>query len=199
MNKPFAESCQQNQQPIFEVIQPLLEHCQTVLEIGSGTGQHAVYFAGQLAHLQWQTSDRAEYHQGINVWLEDANHSNIQAPLLLDVSQDNWPSLLFDAIFSANTLHIMSHFDVVNFFKHLRRCLSTDGLLILYGPFNYEGHYTSASNAQFDQWLKSRDVNSGIKDFEWVDRLAEMAGLKLVDDISMPANNRILCWKKAVN
>ena len=196
MNKPFAESCQQNREPIFKVIQPLLESYRTVLEIGSGTGQHAVYFAGKLPHLQWQTSDRAEYHQGIHLWLEDANHANIQAPLLLDVSKDSWPTDLFDAIFSANTLHIMSHFDVVNFFKHLSRCLQPDGLLIIYGPFNYEGHYTSASNAQFDQWLKSQDINRGIKDFEWIDRLAEMGGLKLVSDISMPANNKILCWKK---
>jgi cyclopropane fatty-acyl-phospholipid synthase-like methyltransferase len=196
MKKPVAESCQQNREPIFKVIKPLLESCQTVLEIGSGTGQHAVYFAGQLAHLQWQTSDRAEYHQGINLWLEDADHANILEPLLLDVSKDNWPTDLFDAIFSANTLHIMSHFDVVCFFKNLSRRLQTDGLLIIYGPFNYKGSYTSASNAQFDQWLKSQDINSGIKDFEWVDRLAEMAGMKLLHDISMPANNRVLCWEK---
>ncbi len=196
MNKPFADSCQQNQDPILNVIQPLLQDCQTVLEIGSGTGQHAVYFAKKMPHLRWQTSDRAEHHQGINLWLQEANNANIYAPIKLDVSHDKFPKQPFDAIFTANTLHIMSKDDVSAFFQNIASCMQTDSILLVYGPFNYNGEYTSDSNAQFDRWLKSRDINSGIKDFEWLNELANTVGLESVDDYTMPANNRILHWKK---
>lgn len=196
MNKPFSEACEQNRSPIINVLQPLLKNCQTLLEIGSGTGQHAVYFAAELPHLQWQTSDRADYHEGINAWLKDANNPAIQPPILFDVSNNASPEQSFDAIFSANTLHIMSASDVSCFFQHVENCLQTDGLLIVYGPFNYKGHYTSESNARFDQWLLSRNKNSSIKAVEWVNELAEKAGLKLMKDYAMPANNRMLYWQK---
>jgi cyclopropane fatty-acyl-phospholipid synthase-like methyltransferase len=196
MNKPFAASCQQNREPIFNIIQPLLKNCQTLLEIGSGTGQHAVYFANKLPHLHWQTSDRANYHAGINAWLDDANHPNILPPLLLDVSQNDCPKQRFDAIFSANTLHIMSKEEVIFFFQKIASCLSSAGSLIVYGPFNYDGNYTSDSNARFDQWLISQNSHSSIKDFEWINDLAKQAGLTLKKDYAMPANNRILHWEK---
>ncbi len=196
MNKPFSESCQQNRQPILDVIQPLLKHSQTLLEIGSGTGQHAVYFSEDMPHLQWHTSDRSEYHQGINLWLEEANNPNIHPPISLDVSKDTWPKQQFDAVFSANTLHIMSQSNVSAFFKYVSSCMQEGGLLIVYGPFNYDKQYTSASNARFDTWLKSQNINSGIKDFEWVNHLAHATGLTLEKDYAMPANNRILYWKK---
>jgi cyclopropane fatty-acyl-phospholipid synthase-like methyltransferase len=195
MNKPFAPSCQQNQTPIFKIIKPLLAHSKTVLEIGSGTGQHAVYFASKLPHLHWQTSDRANYHTGINAWLDEANQPNIFPPILLDVSKHTMPEQRFDAIFSANTLHIMSKKEVVCLFQNMASCLNPTGSLILYGPFNYAGNYTSDSNAKFDQWLIAQQSHSGIKAFEWVNDLAEQAGLILIDDYAMPANNRILHWK----
>ena len=196
MNKPFAESCQQNQAAILNIIQPLLKDRQSVLEIGSGTGQHAVYFAAEMPHLHWQTSDRTENHHGISLWLEEANNANIYPPIPLDVSHDAFPKQKFDAIFTANTLHIMSQDDVRSFFQNIASCMHTEGILLAYGPFNYNGKYTSDSNAQFDHWLKSRNTNSGIKDFEWVNKLAKTAGLKIVKDYAMPANNRILYWKK---
>ncbi|HFC93204.1 MAG TPA: DUF938 domain-containing protein [Leucothrix mucor] len=196
MNKPFADSCQQNQEPILNVIQPLLQHCQTVLEIGSGTGQHAVYFAANMPHLHWQTSDRIEYHQGINLWLQESNNPNIYPPIALDVSHDEFPKQPFDAIFTANTLHIMSKDNVSSFFQKMTACMQANSILLAYGPFNYNGKYTSDSNVQFDRWLKSRDINSGIKDFEWLNELANAAGLESVNDYTMPANNRILHWNK---
>ena len=196
MNKPFSEACLQNRTPILEVIQPLLKTCQTVLEIGSGTGQHAVYFTEELTHINWQTSDRSEHHQGIKAWLQDANNPKIQAPLALDVLQDDYPQQQFDAIFSANTLHIMSKPAVASFFKVVEACIQPQGVVMVYGPFNYGGQYTSDSNAQFDGWLKSRDENSGIKDFEWINQLATAVGLQLQNDHAMPANNRILQWQK---
>jgi len=194
--KPYSESCDQNRDPILKVIQPLLKDKKHVLEIGSGTGQHAVYFAQKMPHLTWQTSDQEAYHAGILQWLQDADLDNTPAPIKLNVSTDNWPEQKFDAIFSANAVHIMSWQNVVDFIQHAGKRLAPGGLLILYGPFNYHGAYTSESNARFDLWLKERDPESGIRDFEAMDQLANKAGLQLLGDYEMPANNRILCWKK---
>ena len=194
--KPYSESCTQNQQVILNVIKPLLVDKSSVLEIGSGTGQHAVFFAHQLPHLTWHTSDRAEYHDGILQWLEDAGLNNTRPPLRLDVSQDDWPHLDVDAIFSANAVHIMAWENVRDFFEAAGEILPKDALFILYGPFNYNGQYSSESNARFDQWLKQRDPNSGIRDFEALNQLALNAAFKFKKDIEMPANNRILVWKK---
>ena len=197
MNKPCAESCEQNSGPILRVIKPLLENCASVLEIGSGTGQHAVYFAERMPHLTWHTSDCAQYMSGINLWLDDAGLENLLRPIELDVSRSIWPRICIDAVFSANTVHIMHWPDVEALFSGVSDVLRQGGVFLLYGPINYKGAYTSQSNENFDRWLKNRDPDSGIRDFEDLDRLARQAGLKLVNDIEMPANNRILCWRRA--
>jgi cyclopropane fatty-acyl-phospholipid synthase-like methyltransferase len=197
MNKPCAESCEQNSGPILRVIKPLLENCASVLEIGSGTGQHAVYFAEHMPHLTWHTSDCAQYMSGINLWLDDAGLENLLRPIELDVSRSIWPRICVDAVFSANTVHIMRWPDVEALFSGVSDVLRQGGVFLLYGPFNYKGAYTSLSNENFDRWLKNRDPDSGIRDFEELDRLALQAGLSLVNDIEMPANNRILCWRRA--
>lgn len=194
--KPYAESSEQNWKPIFSVIQPLLTSSGTVLEIGSGTGQHAVYFSELLPHLTWQCSDRLENHAGINMWIDDAGLDNVLQPLDLDTVQSAWPDITYDALFSANTVHIMNWEAVEAFFAGSGKCLKSGGKLLLYGPFNYDGKYTSDSNARFDEWLKERDPHSGIRDFEALDQLASQAGLKLAKDYEMPANNRLLYWKK---
>ncbi|MEE9445816.1 MAG: DUF938 domain-containing protein [Cocleimonas sp.] len=198
MNKPYSESCDQNRDFIFKIIEPLLADKQHVLEIGSGTGQHAVYFAQKMPHLIWQCSDQIAYHADIQQWLDDAELSNTPAPIALDVSYDPWPkNLSVDVIFSANAVHIMSWKNVVDFINKAGEQLDSKGLLILYGPFNYNNTYTSDSNARFDIWLKQNNPQSGIRDFEAINELAEQKGLSLIDDFTMPANNRILCWKKA--
>ncbi len=200
--KPFSESCEQNKQVILDVIQPLLSACHCLLEIGSGTGQHAVYFSQKMPHLQWQTSDRQSLLPGIQLWLDEYRQSsgnNIQPAIALDVSRQPWPQLSVDAIFSANTLHIMSDSEVVLFFKNIPAVLADNGLVMVYGPFNYQAEYTSDSNRQFDGWLKQRDPKSGIKDFETVNKLAGENGLKILVDYDMPANNRILLWQKETN
>lgn len=194
--KPYSESCDQNRDPILNVVLPLFANKKNILEVGSGTGQHAVYFAKKMPHLNWQTSDQYEYHDGIKQWLSEAELSNTPPPLRLNVSQGNWPELENDAIFSANAVHIMSWKNVTDFIKNAGELLNPDGLLVLYGPFNYDGEYTSESNARFDIWLKQRDPDSGIRDFEAINILAEAVGMHLQQDIEMPANNRILCWEK---
>ncbi len=194
-HKPYAESCEQNRQPIGQILQRYVENRQSLLEIGSGTGQHAVYFAAQYPWLNWQTSDLAEYHPGIQAWIDDSGLGNVLAPIELDVSGD-WPGQEYDLIFSANTLHIMSASEVEQLFRHCPACMQTDAALLIYGPFNYANQYTSDSNARFDQWLKQRDLASGIKNFEWLQDIASNSGLECVADYPMPANNRILVWQK---
>jgi cyclopropane fatty-acyl-phospholipid synthase-like methyltransferase len=194
--KPYAESCDQNREPILSVIRPLLKDCASVLEIGSGTGQHAVYFAERFPHLVWQTSDCIENHAGINMWLQEAGLDNTPAPVELDVSTSEWPQQKFDAVFSANTAHIMHWPDIEAMFAGTGSVLSGSGRLLLYGPFNYNNQYTSDSNAEFDRWLKSRDPESGIRNFEDLDKLAKQAGMLFRYDYEMPANNRILYWEK---
>ncbi|MGF1545862.1 MAG: DUF938 domain-containing protein [Thiotrichales bacterium] len=196
MNKPYSESCDQNCEPILAVIQPLFAQCSAVLEIGSGTGQHAVHFAARMPHLLWHTSDREENHAGIACWLADAALRNTRGPWLLDVAATAWPELTVDAVFSANTAHIMHEPEVRCLFAGVGASLPPSGRFALYGPFNYGGRYTSASNARFDDWLHARDPASGIREFETLDALARDAGMVLRDDYAMPANNRILYWER---
>ncbi|WP_319379800.1 DUF938 domain-containing protein [Thiomicrorhabdus sp.] len=195
-NKPFAPSCEENKQIILESISPYLHQRREVLEIASGTGQHAIYFAERMPHLIWQTSDLIEAHPGIRQWITDSELENVLHPLALNVSENKWPSARFDAIFSANSFHIMGKSNVEDFFKNAANTLNNQAIVMIYGPFNYRGQFTSDSNARFDQWLKQRDPNSGIKDFEWCNQLAQQAELSLLDDISMPQNNRLLVWQK---
>lgn len=194
-DRPCAPACERNRGPILAVLQRHLRHCRSVLEIGSGTGQHAVHFAAAMPWLSWQPSDRADYLPGIRQWLDDASLANTHAPLELDV-RGPWPARRFDAVFSANTLHIMGWAEVERFFAGVDRVLSGAGVLMVYGPFNYRGDYTSTSNRDFDAWLKARDPRSGIRDFEAVDALARAIGLALVEDVAMPANNRTLVWRR---
>ena len=194
--KPFAESSEQNKIPILAVLKQFCGEIETVLEIGSGTGQHAVFFAEQFPHLTWVASDQLEYHAGIQMWLKDSGLTNIQGPLLLDVNQSDWPVKQTDAVFSANTVHIMGWPSVKKMFNGIGQILNEGGVFCLYGPFNYNGQFSSESNARFDLWLKERDPVSGVRDFEALQILADKAGLVFIDDVEMPANNRVLVWEK---
>jgi hypothetical protein len=157
-----------------------------------------VYFAQALPHLIWQTTDCAENLDGIRLWLKEADLPNAPLPLELDVTADQWPRTRFDAVFSANTLHIMSWAEVEQMFSGLAQVMTGDAKLAIYGPFNYGGRFTSESNAAFDASLKAQAPHQGIRDFEAVDALAESIGLRLVDDVAMPANNRCLIWQRSV-
>ncbi len=197
MNKPYSESCDQNKDAILSVISPLFFSLSNVLEIGSGTGQHAIYFAEKLPQLRWHTSDCLSYLDGINMWLADAGLANALPPFELDVSRSQWPQLEVDAVFTANSIHIMQQQDVVNLINGVGKLLKQKGSFVIYGPFNYDGRYTSTSNENFDQWLKQRDAFSGIKHFEEIESLANSNNMQLVTDYEMPANNRILHFIKS--
>ena len=193
--KPYSEACDRNREPILEVLRQHFADRHHVLEIGSGTGQHAVHFAAALPHLTWQTSEVASNLAGIRLWLEEAGLSNLPQPVPLDVTGP-WPGAQFDGVFTANTLHIMSWHDVRALFAALPKVLSPDAVLAVYGPFNYDGRFTTPSNAAFDEWLKQRSAHSGIRDFAAVDELARSIGFALVEDRAMPANNRTLVWRR---
>jgi cyclopropane fatty-acyl-phospholipid synthase-like methyltransferase len=169
------------------VLKRIFKDRRAVLEIGSGTGQHAAYFAQELPHLTWQPSDLAEHLEGIRMWDVD--------PIELDVDQP-WRSVNADAVFSANTAHIMSWQQVERMFEGVGRLLSVGGLFVLYGPFHHGGRPTSESNARFDAMLRSRDPASGVRNFEDIRALAQRCSLALLEDNAMPANNRLLVFKK---
>ncbi len=194
-DKPYSPASERNREPILAVLRRWFTDRQRVLEIGSGTGQHAVHFATAMPHLVWQSSDRAENLPGIRNWLDEAALPNTPSPLEFDVTGD-WPSDRYDAIFSANTLHIMSWPEVEQLFAKLPAVTTADACLAIYGPFNIEGQFTSDSNASFDRDLKMRGVHMGIRDVAAVDALAAAAGFNLVEDIAMPANNRLRYWKR---
>ncbi len=196
IDKPFSESCVQNREPILAVLSEVFADRKQVLEIGSGTGQHAVYFGAALPHLRWQTGDLPLHHPGIRQWLAEAALPNVLPPIALDVNQTDWRKQRYDAVFSANTLHIMSWFEVENFFAGVGEVLENHGVLAVYGPFHYNGVHTSESNARFDRWLKTRDPASGVRDFVALDALARAQGLVQLQDVAMPANNRTLVWRR---
>lgn len=198
MKKPFADSCAENRAPILAVLKPRLSQARSLLEIGSGTGQHAVYFAPELPQLYWQTSDLDENHPGICAWLEEAGLDNVGRPISLDVVEDAWPAGPYDAAFSANTAHIMPEPAVEAMFRGIAAVLRPGGQFILYGPFNYDGAFTAPSNARFDGWLKARDPGMGIRDVAWLRELAEAVGMRLAEDLEMPVNNRSLVWRRGV-
>lgn len=194
--KPYSEACERNKEPILEVLETALARAASVLEIGSGTGQHAVHFGAAMPHLAWQTSDLADNHAGIRLWLEESGLANVRAPLALNVSDNHWPAGNVDAMFTANTLHIMSWDQVGCLFTGAGRILNPGGSFCIYGPFNYNGAHTSDSNARFDAMLRARDPQSGIRNFEDVQNLGLKNGLKFEADHAMPANNRLLVFAK---
>ena len=194
IQKPVAPACERNRQPILSIIKPILLEAKNVLEIGSGTGQHAVYFAKHMPWLKWQCSDVEENLAGINMWIDEAKLDNLVVPIELDVETSSIEQQ-YDAIYSCNTLHIMSKNQVEDFFQLVASVTIKGADLIIYGPFNYNGSYTADSNAAFDQWLKEQNPASSIRDFEWVTQLANNIGFELVNDYPMPANNRCLHWQ----
>jgi cyclopropane fatty-acyl-phospholipid synthase-like methyltransferase len=196
MEKPDAPSVARNRDAILEVLRDTFTATTSVLEVGSGTGQHAVFFAKALPHLSWQASDREENLQGMQAWLDDAHLPNTPPALTFDID-GVWPTGTYDAVFTANTLHIMSLDQVRTFFAGLPGITKCDALLVAYGPFNYNGQFTSPSNAAFNDWLQARGSHMAIRDFEMINALAGGAEFRLLDDHPMPSNNRCIVWQRA--
>ena len=196
MTKPFSQACENNRGPISQVLERILVDCQSVFEIGSGTGQHAVWFSRAMPHLQWQTSDRKENHQGIKQWISDSSLENIHHPLELDVGAGPWPEGLFDAIFTANTAHIMALSEVELMFSGVSKLLISGGLFCLYGPMQYSGVIAAESNRAFDAKLRAVKSTQGIREFNDLNKLATAVGMELIEDNDLPANNQLIIWQK---
>jgi cyclopropane fatty-acyl-phospholipid synthase-like methyltransferase len=200
MELSFSQACENNKKSILSVLKNAFCTTNKVLEVGSGTGQHAVFFAENLPHLSWQPSDLLANHYSINYRKEQSALTNLLTPITLDLNQ-SWSAVVnsspldkIDGIFTANTLHIVSNSLVEKFFIGVRKTLTKGGTLCIYGPFHYQGEYTSESNRNFDLWLKNRDEESAIRDFERIVSLAQVVGLSLLADNIMPANNRLLVF-----
>jgi cyclopropane fatty-acyl-phospholipid synthase-like methyltransferase len=192
----FSAACERNKDPILEVLRIRFAGSTQVLEIGSGTGQHAVHFARALMHLAWHPTEQLAYLADLAQRVKLEGPHNLRAPTLLDVRQAVWPVRSVDAAFTANTLHIMSWAEVTALFGGLGAVLAPGGVLCVYGPFRYAGRYTSDSNQEFDRMLQERDPLSGLRDIQAINSLAEQYGLRLDADHDLPANNRLLVFAK---
>lgn len=195
--KPYSAASERNREPILAVLRQHFSNRQRVLEIGSGTGQHAVHFAAALPQLIWQTSERPGELPGLRLWLDEAALPNTPAPLNLGITP-GWAARVdgrYDALFSANTLHIMAWEEVETLFAGLPSVLTPGAVVAIYGPFNDNGRFTSPSNAAFDATLRTRAAHMGLRDLQAVDRLAAQHGLQLQDDVDMPAHNRCRVWR----
>jgi cyclopropane fatty-acyl-phospholipid synthase-like methyltransferase len=193
---PFSAACERNKDPILEVLRVRFADRAQVLEIGSGTGQHAVYFSRALSHLIWHPTEQLAYLADLTERVSLEGPANLREPTLLDVRQALWPLRSADAIFTANTLHIMSWPEVTAFYRGVGGVLSPRGVLCVYGPFRYDGRYTSDSNREFDQMLQDRDPASGLRDIREITALALQYGLRLDEDHDLPAKNRLLVFVK---
>jgi len=196
-DRPFSQACENNKAPILAVLLEALARSRAVLEIGAGTGQHAVHFAPALPHLEWYPSDLARNHPGILAWIAERPAPNLHPPLDLDVRARPWPAPDVDAVFSANTAHIMPWPAVEAMIAGAAGLLPPGGLLLIYGPFRYEGRHTAPSNAAFDASLRRQDPAMGVRDAEALDDAARREGLSLVADHALPANNRLRIWRRA--
>lgn len=194
--RQHSEACERNKDPILSTIKPYLSYSKSVLEIGSGTGQHAVYFGGALSHLTWQTSDLRSNHPSIIAWIEQSDLPNVKKPFTLDVAQRFWDIEPVDAVFTANTAHIMSWESVKSMFKGVGTNLRPGGHFLIYGPFNVAGKFTSESNRQFNESLKLQNPESAIRDYEDILSHARHNGLNLIERHQMPANNMLLAFQK---
>ncbi len=196
--KQTSPSCERNKDFILPVLQDVLPGAGNVLEVGSGTGQHAAYFSARLPQLSWQPTDLAENFPSIQAWAAEAGLPNLRAPLELDLlaSTPRWPVTSAAAIVCINTVHIVAWKGVENLFAGAGRVLSPGGVMFVYGAYRYATRALEPSNETFDQWLKARDPASGVRDFEAVNTLAQQHGLVLAGDRAMPGNNRSIWWIK---
>jgi cyclopropane fatty-acyl-phospholipid synthase-like methyltransferase len=193
---PVSEACERNKEPILGVLRSCFADRVEVLEIGSGTGQHAVYFARHLSHLTWQPTEQLGYLEDLAARIQLEGGGNLRVPTVLDVRQTIWPVRSVDAVFTANTLHIMSWPEVVALYQGVGGVLAPSGIMCAYGPFRYDGRYTSESNREFDNMLRDRDPASGLRDIQAIAELARQYGMRLTADHDLPAFNRLLVFAK---
>lgn len=197
MEIPFCAAADRNKEAIGDALAEQLEHASTVLEIGSGSGQHAIYLCERFSHLQWQPTEQQQNLAGLHAAIDQSTCANIQVPFGLEVSTfAPFDSGVYSLVYSANTAHIMGIEEVRAMFEVASRSLVTEGRFALYGPFKENGQHNSEGNMAFDNALRSEDPSMGIRDIDELTVLATSSGLVLQQQVSMPSNNRILLWRK---
>ena len=194
----FSQAADNNKSVIAEVLGDWLPVRASVLEIGSGSGQHAIHIGRTLTHVSWQPTEHPDRLEILASNLARYAPSSVRTPLRLDLAEHEWPNCSVDCVFSANVIHIVSEPLGERLIVGGAQAAGANGLFVLYGPFTYHGEFTTDSNRDFDQWLKDRDEKSGIRSIEWVERIAEREGMTLVEDREMPANNQCLIFRKMV-
>ena len=194
---PFSQACENNKEPILKVLKEYISDQESLLEIAGGTGQHGEFFAKSFPNLLWQTSDLPSAVAGLNLRISETSLQNFPPALTLDVNDSNWNVKKYELLFTANSLHIMSEKSVENFFSKIPNILQQNALVFIYGPFKYGGKFTTKSNAEFNEWLKEKDLRSGVRDFEVISELAVSVGLSLVADVQMPSNNQLLVFSRS--
>lgn len=195
-NENYSAAADNNKAPILEVLKKYIKGEKRLLEVGTGTAQHAVHFAKHFEKLMWVTSDVAKNRSAINAVLVKEKLPNLFGPEKLEIGVDDFPKGSYDFVFTANTLHIMSWKECKTLFKLLGKRLREGSMVFFYGPFKYKGEFTSASNGEFDAHLKEQNIKSGIRNFEDVEKNMTDYGFKLVNDHEMPANNRLLVFSR---
>ncbi len=196
MEKPFIGAAERNKEYIFEQLKELFSGFTTVLEVGSGTGQHAVYFSSKLKHLSWQPSDLSQCLSGISAWCNETPMANLLAPMELDISKWRGLTKRYDAVFASNVIHYIESGYIEKFFFGSRKALKSNGFLVLYGPFKHDNEYSSVGDKQLDVMLKLENKSFGIRNLEELKQTACLHDFELFKSINLPANNKLLCWKK---
>ena len=191
----FSQAADNNKASILTVLSKYLQAGDVVLEVASGSGQHALHMAKALPYVTWYPSERPAALDTLKHNIEACGSDNIATPLSIDLVKDTWQKPLVDVVYAANIAHIVTPLLGERLVALARNALSGGGLLALYGPFKYAGAFTSESNARFEQWLKARDPRSGIRDFEWMLELASDHDMTLIEDHTMPANNQLLVFQ----
>ena len=197
--KRHAAATDRNREPILGVLTRVLTGgTKNVLELASGTGQHAVYFASQLPHVIWQPSDPdPAARQSIAAWIAEAGLPNVRPPIVLDAADDAWPVERADALVCINMVHIAPWSAALGLFAGAARLLPPDGVLFLYGPYRFAGAFTAPSNEAFDRSLRDQDPAWGVRDVDDLEAAAAARGLVLEDVVAMPANNHCLIFRRS--
>lgn len=195
MSRRFSDACERNREPIADVLRSILPETGRVIEVGAGTGQHAVHFARTFPGIAWQPVDRPEWLDSIRAWRTAEGTENLHEPMLFDLFDDHPPSTEADAVVAINVLHIAPEPAIIQLFRHASEMLKPGGIVYVYGPFRYVNRALELFNTDFDRWLRTRDPASGVRDVEQVDAEATRHGFVLDGDVAMPANNRSRWWR----
>lgn len=197
--KEFSPSSVRNEEPIAQVLGPLLPESDPaeVLEVGSGTGQHAVAFSRRFPHVKWQPTNLPGTLSSIEAWRKEVGLANLRPALPFDLFDEAPPvDEVVDLVIAINVIHIASFDATPRLFEHAAGLLSEGSHIFLYGPFRHQGQPLEPSNEEFDSWLRRRDPESGIRLFEDVDRIAGELGFSHVETRRLPANNDAIWWKR---